>query len=58
MQTNFTFKSAPLPSNNLIVQNCVFVNFKEFATLKQKTGARDKIYIKIKGRTMELNPTE
>ena len=52
MQTNFTFKSGPLPSNNLTLQNCVFVNFKEFANLKQKTGARDKIYIRIKGRVM------
>ena len=48
MQTNFTFKSGPLPSNNLIVYNNMFLNFKEFATLKQKTGARDRVFVKIK----------
>jgi hypothetical protein len=49
MQTNFTFKSGPLPSNNLITYNTIFLNFKEFATLKQKTGARDRVFVKIKG---------
>ena len=58
MQTNFTYKSGPLPSNNLIIYNSVFLNFKEFATLKQKTGARDKVFVKIKGRVMEVKPAE
>ena len=58
MQTNFTFKSGPLPSNNLITYNTIFLNFKEFATLKQKTGARDRVFVKIKGRVMEVKPAE
>ena len=58
MQTNFTFKSGPLPSNNLITYNTIFLNFKEFATLKQKTGARDRVFVKIKGRVMEIKPAE
>lgn len=54
MQTNFSLKNSPLPSNDLIIYNAVFTSFKELADLKNKTGAKDKIFVKIKGKIMEL----
>jgi vesicle-fusing ATPase len=58
LQKNFTFDSTSLPSNDLIAQNAMFVNFNELSTLKKKTGANDKFYIKIKGKILEILGTE
>lgn len=54
MQTNFTFKSSKVPSDALTSMNAMFVNFSDLSQLKQKTGAKEKFYVKIKGKIMEI----
>ena len=54
MQKNFTFHSSKIPSDELTCKNAVFTNFKDFSFIKEKTGAKDKVYIKIKGKIFEL----
>ena len=54
MQTNFTFKSSKVPSDELTSMNAMFVNFSDLSQLKQKTGAQEKFYVKIKGKIMEI----
>ena len=54
MQKNFTYKSCPLPSDTLITSNAVFTSFQDISTLKNKTGATDRLFIKIKGKILEL----
>ena len=54
LQKNFTFHSSKIPSDELTCKNAVFTNFKDFSFIKEKTGAKDKVYIKIKGKILEL----
>ncbi len=54
MQKNFSFKSSKIPSDALTTVNAIFSNFNDLSLLKQKTGARERFYIKIKGKIMEL----
>ena len=58
MQKNFTFRSSKIPSDKLTCMNAVFTNFKDFSKIKEKTGAKDKVYIKIKGKIFELQGAE
>jgi len=54
LQKNFTFHGSKIPSDNLTQKNAVFVNFKDLSMLKQKTGSKDKLYVKIKGKIFEI----
>ncbi|MCQ2820466.1 MAG: AAA family ATPase [archaeon] len=54
MQKNFTYRSSPLPSDSLITANAVFTSYKDISEIKNKTGAKDKLFIKIKGKILEL----
>ena len=54
MQKNFTFHSSKIPSDELTTRNALFVNFKELALLKEKTGSKNKLYVKIKGKIFEI----
>ena len=36
------------------MQECSIYQFKDFSFIKEKTGAKDKVYIKIKGKIFEL----
>lgn len=54
MEKNFSFKSSKIPSDSLTTVNAIFTNFHDLSLLKQKTGARDKFYVKIKGKVVEM----
>ena len=58
LQKNFSYDSTSLPSNDLIASNALFVNFSELSKLKKQAGAKDKFYVKIKGKIMEILGTE
>ena len=54
MQKNFTFHGSKIPSDGLTQINSLFVNFNDLSMLKQKTGCKNKMYVKIKGKIMEI----
>ena len=53
-QTNFSLKACRLPSDDLASKNAIFVNFGQLSELKSKTGAKDKLYVKTKGKILEI----
>ena len=53
-QTNFSLKACRLPSDELAYKNAIFVNFGKLSELKSKTGAKDKLYVKTKGKILEI----
>ena len=53
-QTNFSLKACRLPSDELAYKNAIFVNFGKLSELKTKTGAKDKLYVKAKGKILEI----
>ena len=53
-QTNFSLKATKLPSDELAQRNALFVNFSELSELKSKTGAKNKLYAKTRGKIMEI----
>jgi len=54
LQKNFTFQSCKVPSDELATKNALFVNFKDLSMIKDKTGSQNKVYVKIKGKIMEV----
>ena len=58
LQKNFTFHGSKIPSDDLIQTNSLFVNFKDLTMLKQKSGSKNKLYVKIKGKIMEIQGAE
>ena len=53
-QKNFTLKATRLPSDELASKNAIFVNFAQLSELKSKTGSTDKLYVKTKGKILEI----
>ena len=53
-QTKFSLKACRLPSDELAYKNAIFVNFGKLSELKTKTGAKDKLYVKAKGKILEI----
>ena len=53
-QKNFSLKACRLPSDELASKNAIFVNFGKLSELKTKTGAKDKLYVKSKGKILEI----
>ena len=53
-QKNFSLKACRLPSDDLASKNAIFVNFGQLSELKSKTGAKDKLYVKTKGKILEI----
>ena len=53
-QTNFSLKACRLPSDELAYKNAIFVNFGKLSELKSKTGAKNKLYVKAKGKILEI----
>ena len=53
-QTNFSLKACRLPSDELAYKNALFVNFGKLSELKLKTGAKNKLYVKAKGKILEI----
>ena len=53
-QTKFSLKACRLPSDELAYKNALFVNFGKLSELKLKTGAKNKLYVKAKGKILEI----
>ena len=53
-QTKFSLKACRLPSDELAYKNAIFVNFGKLSELKLKTGAKNKLYVKAKGKILEI----
>jgi len=53
-QKNFSLKACRLPSDDLASKNAIFVNFGQLSELKSKTGAKEKLYVKTKGKILEI----
>ncbi len=58
MQKNFTFHSCKIPSDELTSKNALFTNFKDLAMIKEKTGAKNNVYVKVKGKILEIKGAE
>ena len=54
MQKNFSLKACRLPADELAYKNAIFVNFGKLSELKSKTGAKNKLYVKAKGKILEI----
>jgi vesicle-fusing ATPase len=54
MQKNLTFHSSKIPSDELTTRNALFTNFKDLTMIKEKTGSKNKLYVKVKGKILEL----
>ena len=54
LQTNFSLKACKLPADELASKNAIFVNFNQLSEIKTKTGAKDKLYAKAKGKILEI----
>ena len=53
-QTNFSLKACKLPSDDLASKNAIFVSFNQLSEIKTKTGAKNKLYAKAKGKILEI----
>ena len=53
-QKNFSLNACKLPSDDLASKNAIFVSFSKLSELKTKTGAKNKLYVKTKGKIMEI----
>ena len=53
-QTNFSLKACKLPADELASKNAIFVNFNQLSEIKTKTGAKNKLYAKAKGKILEI----
>ena len=53
-QKNFSLKACKLPSDDLASKNAIFVNFNQLSEIKTKTGAQNKLYVKAKGKILEI----
>ena len=53
-QKNFSLKACRLPSEDLASKNAIFVNFSKLSELKSKTGAGNKLYVKTRGKILEI----
>ena len=53
-QKNFSLKACRLPSDELAKKNAIFCSFSKLSELKSKTGAKDKLYVKSKGKILEI----
>ena len=47
-------KACRLPSDELAQKNAIFCSFSKLSELKSKTGAKDKLYVKSKGKILEI----
>jgi vesicle-fusing ATPase len=47
-------KACRLPSDELAKKNAIFCSFSKLSELKSKTGAKDKLYVKSKGKILEI----
>ena len=54
LQTNFSLKACKLPADELASKNAIFVNFNQLSEIKTKTGAKNKLYAKAKGKILEI----
>ena len=54
MQKNFTFHSSKIPSDELTSKNSLFTTFKDLSMIKEKTGSKNKVYVKVKGKILEV----
>jgi hypothetical protein len=52
--SKYTFKVCSLPSNELIFDNALFVNVKDFELIKNQTHAKALIYCYVKGSLMHI----
>ena len=53
-QTNFSLKACKLPADDLASKNAIFVSFNQLSEIKTKTGAKNKLYAKAKGKILEI----
>ena len=53
-QKNFSLHACKLPSDDLASKNAIFVSFNKLSELKSKTGAKNKLYVKTRGKIMEI----
>jgi len=53
-QTNFSLKACKLPADELASKNAIFVSFNQLSEIKTKTGAKNKLYAKAKGKILEI----
>ena len=53
-QKNFSLKACRLPSDEIATKNALFVSFNKLSELKSKAGAKDKLYVKVKGKILEI----
>ena len=54
LQTNFSLKACKLPADELASKNAIFVSFNQLSEIKTKTGAKNKLYAKAKGKILEI----
>ena len=54
LQKNFTFHGSKIPSDELTQKNALFTNFKDLSMIKEKSGSKNKVYVKIKGKILEI----
>jgi hypothetical protein len=52
--TKFSFKVCSLPSNELIFENALFVNDKDYETIKKQTNSKALVYGYVKGSLMQI----
>ena len=53
-QKNFSLKACRLPSDEIATKNALFVSFNKLSELKSKAGSKDKLYVKVKGKILEI----
>ena len=54
LQKNFTFQGSKIPSDELTQRNAIFTNFKDLSMIKEKSGSKNKVYVKVKGKILEI----
>ena len=54
LQKNFSFHGSKIPSDELTQRNAIFTNFKDLSMIKEKSGSKNKVYVKVKGKILEI----
>jgi hypothetical protein len=50
----FTFKICSLPATDLVFENALFVNEKDFETMKKSTNSKHLLYCHVKNSIMHV----
>ena len=53
-KTNFSLKACKLPSDEFVLKNALFVDFRKLSEIKRISGSKSKLFLKAKEKIFEV----